>query len=98
MERAAQRELADSKRQTREAGELAFQRWLKAKQNEDFVRSKENSYLDKVERIKQQNKAEERKRAKEKFEMWKSQKDFEMRIQKQNDTGMTKMLSSPPRG
>ncbi len=98
MERAAQRELSESRRQQRDAGGLAFQHWLKAKQNEDFMRSKENAYLDKVETLKQNNKAEERKRAKEKFEMWRTQKDFESRLQKQNDAGMARLLAHPPRG
>ena len=98
MERAAQREQAESRRQQRDAGRLAFQRWLKTKQNEDVMRKKEKTYFDEVERLKQQSKTEERKRATEKFEMWKTQKDYESRLQRENEKALVKTLESPPRG
>ncbi len=98
MEQAAQREQADSRRQQRDVGRLAFQRWLKTKQNEDAMRLKEKAFLNQVEKLRQQSKAEEQRRAKDKVEMWKTQKDLETRLQRENEREMTKMLAHSPRG
>ncbi len=98
MEQAAQREQAASRRQQRDVGRLAFQRWLKTKQNEDSMKMKEKAYLNQVEKLRQQSKAEEQRRAKDKVEMWRTQKDFETRLQRENERQMTKMLAYSPRG
>ncbi|XP_064390208.1 microtubule-associated protein 9-like [Halichondria panicea] len=97
MEQAAQREQAASRRQQRDVGRLAFQRWLKTKQNEDSMKMKEKAYLNQVEKLRQQSKAEEQRRAKDKVEMWRTQKDFETRLQRENERQMTKMLAYSPR-
>lgn len=97
-EKAAQRELLESQRQQREVRSMAFQRWLKVKQNEDAARKKEQAYLNEVEKLRQQNKAEEKRRSKERFEMWKTQKDYESHLQRENEKEMSRIVTPLPRG
>ena len=62
------------------------------------MRLKEKAFLNQVEKLRQQSKAEEQRRAKDKVEMWKTQKDLETRLQRENEREMTKMLAHSPRG
>ena len=98
MEQAAQRMKLDSGRQQRDAGRLAFQRWLKSKQNEDTLRKKEREYMNEVHRLQDESKVAEKRRAEERYKAWRSQKDYEKKLQRENEKDIANMLTPSSRG
>lgn len=98
MAQASQRMKLESGRQQRDAGRLAYQRWLKSKQDEDVLRKKERVYMNEVQRLQEESKIEEKRRAQERYKAWRVQKDFESKLQRKNEKDIANILSNPFRG
>lgn len=96
-QKAAQLEL-ERQEQRRIVGKLAYQRWLKNKQDEDELLKKEKVLEKEVKKLKMAEKEEEKYRAQETFRSWKRQKALEMKLQRQLEGEETRACSPTPRG
>ena len=96
-QKAAQLEL-ERQEQRRIVGKLAYQRWLKNKQDEDELLKKEKVLEKEVKKLKVAEKEEEKYRAQETFRSWKRQKALEMKLQRQLEGEETRACSPTPRG
>lgn len=84
--------------QNRGVGQAAFKNWLKQKQQEDELMKKERAVQRELQRLREEEKKVRRRRAEESFNMWRVQKDMELRLQKSNERHRAKSLSPTPRG
>ena len=83
--------------QHRAVAKVAYQRWLKNKQEEDTLIDKERARERELNRLKWLEKESERKRTLETFKSWKEQKDLESRLHRQLQKEGRKALTPPPR-
>ncbi len=80
------------------AGKLAYQGWLRNKQEEDELVKKEREFQRELRRLQAQEEEEDRRRAKEVFIVWKEQKDLELKLERQLEREERRSLTPPPRG
>ena len=92
-------ELAEEQRQRQlEAAQLAYQRWLQVKQEQDELLKREKEVARETRRLQLADRAEERQRSKETFRNWKEQKDLELRLRRQFEQEQQRALTPPARG
>ena len=79
-------------------GELAYQRWLKKKHEEDELAKKEKLIEKEVNRLKAAEREEMKQRVQETYRSWKQKKDVELKLQRELEKEKARACSPTPRG
>ena len=81
--------------QQRAVSQVAYQRWLKTKQEEDLVLRKERDREREWRRLQEEEKRAAKRQAQETFNSWKQQKDSDTKFQKEVQQERELMLFTP---